>query len=104
MFILKNPEGKFLDTDYHSKWRHGKWRDKPRLYKTKQGLRSALRGLITPAMYSIVGEPPLGPLDRKGYWQEVRERFARVAKIPTDKYFELLAKDGYELLEAEVIF
>lgn len=103
MFLLKNPEGKFLDTDYHSVLRHGRWRDKPRLYKSRTGLRQAI-GELTPSIEEFLGGPPprWDKLNTREVYEVRQLYYKRLRAIKTDQYFELLAKDGYELIEVEI--
>ena len=72
MYMLRNSDGLYLNTDYHTRWQQGNWRprEQARLYKSKQGIRSALAGIAFPAMKAHLGienpAPPFGTM-----WSDV---------------------------------
>ena len=104
MFGLQNAEGKFLNTDYHSRFKHGIWRDEPRLYKSKRGIRSALYGdsFVKDACDDLLPPKVMGKWFPHATQESVLNYHARstaLNKIKDDEYFSRLAKAGYTLKE-----
>lgn len=105
LFLLKNKEGQYLNTDYHSRWRNGMWRDRnhARTYRSLRGLREAFNS-CTPAVYAFIGLRWVKP---EGVWSDAdhernRAIWEAYRAIPLDKYFELIAEDGYVVEEIVV--
>lgn len=98
-YLFRNQEGKYLNTDYHSRWRNGIWRDKSdaRIYKSRRGISSAFNS-ITPAVVAVIGPRPTG----KGWSPECSAWYKKFSKLPLDIKFELWAKDGYVLEPIEI--
>lgn len=107
MYMLRNVEGEYLNTDYQSRHRHGSWRarEDARLYKSKQGIKSALSYTAFPAMKAHIGmEDYQRPV---GVWTEEDRKansalFQGIAAIKSQLWWDLLAQDGYQLIELDI--
>lgn len=104
-FMMRNAEGLYLNTDYHTRWKQGKWRDRDnaRLYSSVVGIMSAFGG-ITPAVkkhLGIVWERPAGQ------WTDAdREAnsalYKGFSKLSGKEKLALWAEDGYVIEEIEI--
>lgn len=107
-YLMRNAEGLYLNTDYHTRYARGEWRnrDDARIYKSLQGLRSAFNS-IPPSIRKLVGEVAKPTVDsstedRRRYWDLLRERSEAIRAIPTAKFFSLIEEDGYVVEEVEL--
>ena len=113
-YILKHKDGSYFNSEYRTRFRYGVWRDSPRLYKSVRGLRKSFAG-ISPAFYNVFGKPPTKPSTQnppwpntdlekmKKYWADRSAYWKQVSKLSDDRFFALLAEDGYELIEKEIV-
>ena len=103
--LFRNPEGKYLNTDYHSSLRHGEWREKEdaRLYRTTTGLMQAFR-TATPGIKKHLG---LEPVDSGHRWTDEDREQSRAfwdafRKLSSAERLELYKLEGYEVIEVEI--
>lgn len=105
-FTLRNPEGKYLNTDYHTNFANGEWRDEPRLYKSLSGIKSALGYWAPECVRSRIG---FSPPNHGHRWTdedlEMNARFCQeFRKIKQAEFFQLLEEAGYVLTKQEIQF
>jgi hypothetical protein len=109
-YALHNPEGLYLNTDYHGRYIKGIWRPRKdlRVYKSKTGMRSAIRGdnwAIALIPTHRIPEKRMGK-----YWEGQQkesimnwgEILSGISKIPDDEFFSYLEKGGYILEELAI--
>ena len=108
-FILRRPDGTYLNTEYSRSIRNGNWsqhREEARLYKSKAGIKSALAGTLFPCLLRHIGRP-----DYRISWDRVwtdqdrtdfREVGTAVRAIPSSKWWELMLEDGFVLEVIEI--
>ena len=107
-YILRSPDGKYLNSTYHGRWKRGCWRDSrqdARLYRSKVGIRNALYGTAFPVLKEHVGMSDYtAPTSR--WTDEDRaarlKLFAAIAAIPSDVWWQLMQSAGYELEEISI--
>lgn len=109
-YALRNSEGKYLNTDYHSRWGKGVWRSREdlRIYKSKTGIRSAIRG--DGWVFRLIPKDRIPPVRMGRYWegqveesvQNWSEILPAIAKIPDDEFFAYLKEGGYVLEELTI--
>lgn len=107
-YILKSPDGKYLNSTYHGRWKKGYWRDSrqdARLYRSKVGIRNALYGTAFPVLKEHVGMSDYTA--PTGRWTDEDRAarlklFAAIAAIPSDVWWQLILSAGYELEEISV--
>lgn len=105
-YIMRNGEGLYLNTDYHSAWAKGRWRTREdaRLYLNKRGLFNACT-FFTPSIIKKIGYRP--PEYTGKVWsekdRETNQRFWKEFRaIKMDEYFSLLEMDGYTIEELNI--
>jgi hypothetical protein len=106
-YMFRNSEGLYLNTDYHSSARKGKWRSREdaRLYKSIPGIAAAFRA-ATPAVKRCLGvtwkAPPFGQRWTDSDRDASRALWQGFSKLSTKKKLALWAEDGYTIEEVEV--
>ena len=103
-YLLINPKGEYLNTDYHSSMRKGDWRAdraEARVYKSKQGIRQAIANKESViSLFISHGVPAsIKEKNRWGYdsWANFREQLEAMKKINTDDFFSVLEDNDYTL-------
>lgn len=105
-FMMRNSEGLYLNTEYHSSLRNGDWRPREdaRLYKSVTGIVSAFRA-ATPAIKKHLGIEWTRPRDRQ-WTDEDREQSSAlwkgIASLSGKQKLALWAEDGYIIEEVEI--
>lgn len=104
-FMMRNAEGLYLNTDYHTSFRRGMWRSREdaRLYKSVTGIMAAFCS-TTPAIKKYLGVTWVPP---QGHWTDADRDASRAlwkgfSKISRDKKLALWAEDGYVVEEIEL--
>lgn len=122
MLILQNPQGLYLNTG--GRYNSPEWQEKPRVYKTKSGIRAALGQRCYrdcpnwQALFpeGFIAKRPTIPADTNGpdytkWWDENRaahrewwrEFHKHNARITTERLFAALEKDGYVIRSIEYV-
>lgn len=103
-YTLRNPEGKYLNTDYHSSLRKGDWREQrvqARIYKSKQGIRQAIGSKSSILnLFEKHGVPrSIYCLNPYGYeaWANYRKQTELVRQVSLEDFFTTLHEHGYTL-------
>ena len=104
-FMMRNAEGLYLNTDYHTSLRKGTWRSREdaRLYKSVTGIMSAFNA-ATPAIKNHLGISWSMPAGR---WTDEDRKasdalWKGMAKLSREKKLALWAEDGYIIEEIEL--
>lgn len=100
-YTMRSPKGKWLNTDYHSRNRHGKWRDEEnrRLYKSLLGLRQAAAYCVLDGFRGVL---PGLDLQCSSDWRRRMEEYALVNKLTLTEWVDLCEKCGYTFHEHQV--
>lgn len=104
-FLFQNPEGKFLNTEYRTGWKHGIWRDREnaRMYKTVLGIMQAFR-VATPAIKTHLGLTI--PKRDRSWTNEDREQnrsfWQAFSKLHWKQRLALYEQDGYRVIEVTI--
>lgn len=108
-FAMQNPNGLWYNSDYHSRHRHGRWRNASdkRLYRSLRGLRDAVGyGAGVAEKVTSIPAPQfrlgLSNEEREALWTSMRERSRALSAVGLQQWVELHKQCGFIIHEYDI--